>query len=102
MKKDAHPPRIRREHPGRVPVCGTSLKAFTPKQVHNMVFLQVVNNKMMSADKPGAIVPDVNHFVIGRTAFGEQVLTSDPAGATTAKYLPNGDRRSAADVLKDL
>ena len=69
--------------------CGGGLEPFTPKRVHKIVGTQVVKDKLMSADKPGVIVPEVNHFVIGRSAFGVQGLqTSD--GATAARYLPNG------------
>ena len=79
--------------------CGGGLEPFTPTRVHTIVVTQVVKGKLMSTDKPGVIVPEVNRFVIGRSAFGGQgLLTSD--GATAARYLPDGGRRTAAAVAR--
>ena len=79
--------------------CGRGLTPFTQRAVHKTVVVQVVKDKLMSADKPGVIGPEVNQFVIGRSDFSKQGLqTSDEAtGAKAARYLPDG---GAADSCR--
>ena len=58
--------------------CGVGLKDFKPRGVVENVATQLGDGKLMSADKPGASAPDMNHFVAGRSAHGETALpTSD-------------------------
>ena len=61
----------------------------------------MVDGKLMSADKPGASAPDVNHFVIGRAEFDNIALvTSDTINVS--RFLPGGLRRTAADAASAL
>ena len=81
--------------------CGGGLSQFKTTNTPTTVAVQVVHDKLMSADKPDVIVPAVNHFVIGRSDHARQGLeTSD--GATAARYLPDGGRRTAVAVARDL
>ena len=73
---------------------------------------------MMSADEPGSFVPDMNHFMIGRTKEGKVPkvqVTADysikggsvakvkvTAESIIPKLMPDGGRRKAADVARDL
>ena len=79
---------------------GKNLKAFTPSYTHKMVAGKMVNKKLMSASKPGgSTIPDVNHFVVGRSKVrGKGRVT--PSGAS-AEFLPDGSRRSAAAVADE-
>ena len=55
---------------------------------------------MMSADKPDSSVPHANHFMIGRSSASKKArMTSNDS---IPKYLPDGNRRKAADVASEL
>ena len=81
-------------------ICGAGLRPFKPKVVHKMVACKMVNERAMSADKPGLVVPDVNHFVFAHSR-------KDGNGLTTPRedpipYLPDGSRRNAVSSAADL
>ena len=77
--------------------CGVGLRDFIPKATLKMVATQFVDGKLMSADNPCNITPDMNHFVAGRTGHHTTaLLTSDKLEAHP--YLPDGSRRTAVDA----
>jgi len=74
-----------------------NVKHYKSLYTHKMVAGKMINKKLMSASKPGgSTIPDVNHFVIGRSKVRGQGKVR-PTGAS-AEFLPDGSRRSAASV----
>ena len=74
------------------------LKEYSPKATHKMMAGKMINKRLMSATKPHATVPDVNHFVSARSKVTGQGLTK--VTGASAEYLPDGSRRSAASVAE--
>ena len=81
--------------------CAEGLPRTTGKDVWRFVAVRTTSSGiMLSADNPGTLAPDANHFMIGRSSFDKRARdTSDDA---IVKYLPTGERRKAADAAGEL
>jgi len=80
--------------------CGEDLPKVQHRATIRVAAVYCTEDRMFSADKPGLVVPEANHFL----AAHEQSKCSGKTATDTSvrKYKPCGGRRTAEEVAYDI